>query len=391
MIYSVLRCITPFAALMKPYTPESLPLHTLDLVRLVPEIGAANLELGRYDALVSSMAERNFDLELLLTPLSNKEAEDSSRIEGIHSSADEVLEEEAGIVKQEATRQNTEEIRNYRKALLLAEEELKNGDLTLDLVCRLHRALMDSERGKDKSPGVFRDVQNWIGFAGCTMEEATFVPPAPEHLPVHLEAWRKYLESKDIDTIVQVAVMHGQFEILHPFRDGNGRVGRILIPLFLHKKKALSVPVLYLSPYIYANQQQYYAGLRGLSDPQGAKWDNWIVFFLRAVAKQAQVSRNKIIRTASLYEQMKKRILTATNSKHAMHLLDFLFARPIFNIGQFVEQAGIHRNTALYLLRKLQQQGVVINWQQGSGRRPDVYCFPRLQNIANEKNDYAYY
>ena len=233
---------------MKPYIPESLPLTNLDHGRLIRLIGPANAALARYDGLLQSVINPSVMLSLLTT----QEAVLSSKIEGTQATVDEVLEYEAGIEFDPEKVKDIQEVVNYRTALTLAKETLTQRPLNLALLRQMHGTLMSSVRGADKSPGQFRVHQNWIGPSGCTIEQATFVPPAPLQLLDHLEAFERYLAGDDVDPLIQVAVVHAQFELLHPFNDGNGRVGRLLIPLFLFQKRALASPMFYLSEYLEA-------------------------------------------------------------------------------------------------------------------------------------------
>ncbi len=210
---------------MSPYVPQSLPLAGLDFARLIRKIGPANAALARYDGLLQSA----INPRVMLSPLTNREAVLSSKIEGTQATVDEVLEYEAGMEFGREKVQDIQEIVNYRKALTLATEALADRPLTLSLIRSMHAVLMDSVRGADKTPGQFRVNQNWLGPDGCEIDQATFVPPSPLQLLDHLEAFERYLASADIDALIQVAVVHAQFELIHPFQDGNGRIGRLLM------------------------------------------------------------------------------------------------------------------------------------------------------------------
>ena len=213
----------------------------MDYKRLFALVGDANAELARYDGLLQGIVNPS----VMLSPLTNEEAVLSSKIEGTQATVDEVLEQEAGILKEGEKAKDIQEIINYREALRSAHLYLHDRPITLSFVCQLHKVLLNSVRGQDKTPGEFRKDQNWIGLHGCPIEQASFVPPNPLQLPDHLEAWQQYLATNDIDLLLQTAVIHAQFELLHPFKDGNGRIGRILIPpLSLSEKEALPAHVL---------------------------------------------------------------------------------------------------------------------------------------------------
>ena len=361
---------------MRPYVPDALPLSDLDYKRLLPLVGRANAELARYDGLLQGIP----NAEVMLSPLTTQEAVLSSRIEGTQATMDEVLEQEAGLVKEGVKYQDIQEISNYRKALLHAREHLQHYPIRLAFVRELHRILMTSVRGQNKMPGEFRKDQNWIGAPNCTIEQATFVPPSPLQLVDYLAEWERYLDSDDIDFLLQTAVAHAQFELLHPFKDGNGRIGRILIPLFLFQKKVISQPMFYLSGYLESHRQEYYARLQGISEH--GDWNGWIVFFLQAVIEQANQNGQRVMAIQALYEEMKQEIHRITHSQFTVHLLDALFNTPIFETTRLIQTTGIHKPTAMGLMRQLRQAGILKELRPGSGRRPAVLSFPKLINIA---------
>jgi len=364
----------------QPYIPDTLPLNNLDYRLLLPLVGQANAALARYDTLLQSIPNP----AVMLSPLTTQEAVLSSRIEGTQATVDEVLEQEAGLLKEGEKLQDILEISNYRKALYAAREYLKDYPIRLGFVLELHRILMNSVRGQDKTPGEFRKDQNWIGSHGCSIEQASFVPPNPLQLLDHLQAWEKYLDSSDIDFLLQTAIVHAQFELLHPFKDGNGRIGRILIPLFLYQKRALSQPMFYLSEYLETHREDYYQRLRAISAEND--WNGWIAFFLRAVMTQAGQNSVRVAAMQILYEDMKRAIQQATRSQYTVHVLDAIFSKPIFRSSDLAEQLhreyGIHEKTAQGLLRQIRNAGILRELQSGSGRRPATLCFSRLINLA---------
>ncbi|BDX21150.1 Fic family protein [Polynucleobacter sp. TUM22923] len=365
---------------MQPYIPNALPITDLDYRLLLPLVGQANAALARYDGLLQGIPNP----AVMLSPLATQEAVLSSKIEGTQATVDEVLEQEAGLIKEGQKYEDIQEISNYRKALYSAREYLKDYPIRLSFVRELHRILMGSVRGQDKTPGVFRLDQNWIGKHGCTMEQASFVPPNPIQLPDHLQAWEHYLDSDDVDFLLQTAVLHAQFELLHPFKDGNGRIGRILIPLFLFQKRALSQPMFYLSEYLENHREEYYARLKAISED--GDWNGWIAFFLQAITTQAAQNSKRVTAIQSLYEEMKLAIQAATHSQYTVHVLDAIFIKPIFRssdlTARMFREFGIHEKTTPGLLRQLKAAGILRELQAGSGRRPATLCFPRLINLA---------
>ncbi|MDX9964020.1 Fic/DOC family N-terminal domain-containing protein [Desulfobacter postgatei] len=365
---------------MNPYEPDKLPLTDLDYRRLLPLVGQANAALARYDGLLQGIPNPS----VMLSPLTTQEAVLSSKIEGTQATIDEVLEQEAGLIKEGEKFKDIQEISNYRKALFSAREYLKDYPIRLSFVRELHRILLDSVRGQDKTPGEFRKDQNWIGNYGCTIEHASFVPPNPLQLPDFLQEWEHYLDSDDMDFLLQTAVVHAQFELLHPFKDGNGRIGRILIPLFLYQKKVLSQPMFYLSGYLENHREEYYVRLKGISSDHD--WNGWIAFFLQAVITQANQNGERVGEILRLYEDMKDQIHKTTHSQYTVHLLDALFNRPIFDSSHLVRHTEIPAASVKSFIPRLKKEGILTELRPASGRQPAILAFGRLLNIAEGKN-----
>ena len=365
---------------MQPYVPEALPLNDIDCRRLLPFVGDARAAIGNYDGLLHGIVNPI----VMLSPLTNEEAVLSSRIEGTQATIDEVLEHEAGIKKEGKKSEDIQEIVNYRKALMSGWYELEERPITLHLLRAMHKILLEGVRGQNKSPGEFRKEQNWIGSPGCPIEQASFVPPNPMQLFNYLEAWERYASGSDIDVLIQTGILHAQFELLHPFKDGNGRLGRIIIPLFLFQKKALSQPMFYLSAYLEANRSEYYSRLQKIS--KNKDWNGWLEFFLNAIIIQANVNNIKVKKIINLYEEMKKQIYDATHSQFVIQVLDALFNRPIFSTSDFIiNMKGVSRQTAMALLKQLKETNILLELQRGSGRKAGVLFFPELLNITEGK------
>lgn len=360
---------------MTPYDPATLPLD-LNYSPLVGLVGRANAALARYDGLLQGIVNP----AVLLSPLTTREAVLSSKIEGTQATFDEVLQHEAGELQQGEKATDIREIQNYRRALNLAAEALPERTLSLALVRQMHALLMDSVRGQDKAPGQFRADQNWIGRPGTPMGQATFVPPNPLRMMDALQNWEQYLVTPDVDPLIQVAVVHAQFELIHPFKDGNGRIGRVLIPLFLYQRRALASPMFYLSEYLEAHRDVYYDRLGGIS--RDGDWLGWLSFFLEAVAVQAEANCVRVRNILALYDRMKVTVTTATRSQYAMAVLDAIFDRPIFQSTDFVDKLGINKVTAAALLRQLRAAGVLVPLREASGRRAAVLAFRELLNAA---------
>jgi|WetSurMetagenome_2_1015567.scaffolds.fasta_scaffold149855_1 Fic family protein len=280
-------------------------------------------------------------------------------------------------------RDDIAEIINYRKGIFRAVEQLKTEPICINSIRELHKVLLSSTRGADKEPGEIRRTQNFIGPAGArSIEQATFVPPSPDLLADALTNWEFYLHGQEKDSLVQTAILKAQFELIHPFRDGNGRIGRMLVPLILFNKKHLSQPLFYISAYLESNRTQYYDCLQGIS--QERDWDSWIAFFLQAVIIQARESSQKAKSILDLYNTTKDVVPDITGSKYSIQAIDTIFSRPVFTSSYFFEQSDIPKQTAHRVLSRLEEQGIVKIIREGSGRRPALYFFPQLIDIVEK-------
>jgi Fic family protein len=361
-----------------PFVPRPLPRDDLDWGELVPLIARANRAIARYDGIVQGLVNPS----VLLSPLAAREAVLSSMIEGTQTTLEELLEFEADPRQDAGPRyDDIREVMNYRLAMSAAVEELVKRPLSLNLLLRSHSILMDSVRGRDKRRGEFRREQNWIGPPNTPLENATYVPPPYAALAGLLDNFERYLHADERDRLVQVALVHGQFELIHPFLDGNGRVGRMLIPLFLFAAQVISTPAFYMSAYLEAHRDEYYDRLRRLSradDVQG-----WVGFFLRAMIAQAEEDSEKARRILVLYDQMKARVAELTRSQFAIKTLDVLFHHPIFSSPQFGVRSGVSKPSAARILGILADYGILRVVRPGRRRRPAIYAFPQLLDVVN--------
>ncbi len=360
---------------MKPYIPQILPLKELNWVRFIKLIGQANAELARYDGILQGI----LNPVVLLSPLTTKEAVISSKIEGTQASLQEVLEFEAAPDQANEKYHDIREIINYREAMHHAVKWLEHKPLTLNLIKETHSILLDSVRGRDRSRGNFRSGQNYIGKPGASIEEATYVPPEPRLLPEFLDNFEKYIHFDEKDLLVQLALVHAQFEIIHPFLDGNGRVGRILIPLFLFEKKILQLPMFYISEYLEARREEYYARLKAITAEN--KWDDWVEFFLKALLEQSRANSMKAKGILELYDMKKARITDATHSQYCIKTLDTLFKKPIFTSPDFIKLSGIPKASAMRLIQLLRKEGIIVTLRKGKGRRAEIFEFKKLMSI----------
>ena len=360
------------------YQPGRFPPDDrLDWKELIPLIGPAAASVAHYDGMLAAVPNP----DVLLAPLTTREAVLSSRIEGTEATMGDVLGYEAGQEPASPSqRDDIQEVLNYRAAMRRAEELLKELPLSQRVVREAHKVLLLGVRSEGRSPGAFRRTPNWIGAPGCTIEEATFVPVGANALPDALTAWEKYMHSDAQDRLVQLAILHAEFEALHPFLDGNGRLGRMLVPLFLWRRGLIQAPRFYISAYFEARREAYYEGL--LSVSRDDDWTGWCRFFLEAVRSQAEDNLTKAQGIFDLYDKMKLEVAELTRSRFAIHALDWIFEYPIFSSSHFLERAGIPKKSARRLLRALFEGEIVTVLIRGSGRRPTVFAYPAVLNIA---------
>ncbi|WP_207787683.1 Fic family protein [Candidatus Thiosymbion oneisti] len=361
------------------YHRGGFPPAELNWSRLIPLIGPANAAIARYEGVLHGIPNAN----VLLSPLTAQEAVLSSRIEGTQATLGEVLEFEAeGADEDESTPKKADirEVLNYRAALQEAAARLADLPLSQRLLKDTHQVLMQGVRGRHKSPGEYRKVPNWIGPHGCTIEEARFIPCPANDLPEAMATWERYLHDEAPDRLVQLALAHAEFEALHPFLDGNGRLGRLIVPLFLCEKGLLSAPNFYLSEYLEQHRDSYYEHLLAVS--RDGEWSGWVAFFLRALIAQAETNQSRALQILELYNQHKDWIVKQTHSQYAIRALDWFFSRPIFKTSDFVATSGIPKPTANRILREVRDAGLLLELRPSGGRRAAVLAFSGLINIA---------
>jgi len=361
------------------YHTGRFPPDRLDWSALIPLLGPTAAAIARYDGTLAAVP----NAAVLLSPLTTQEAVLSSRIEGTQATFGEVLEFEAQGAASEVSserREDIHEVLNYRRALREAERLLCTLPLSLRVITSAHAVLMDGVRGHGRAPGKLRRVPNWIGPPGCSVEDARFVPVGADQLPDAMSAWEKYANADAPDRLVQLAILHAEFEALHPFLDGNGRLGRMLVPLFLWQTQLIHAPMFYISAFFEAHREEYYDHLLAVS--RDNDWTGWCVFFLGAVRAQAELNHKKAVEILRLYEESKPKLQTLTRSQYAVQTLDWLFERPTFKSSDFVKSAGIPAATAKRILGVLTKQQVVKPLEQGRGRKASILAFPALLNIA---------
>lgn len=359
------------------YHLGQFPPDNLRWEALIPLVGPANAGLARYDGLLQAIPNP----QVLLAPLTMQEAVLSSRIEGTQATASEVFEFEADEQRYAGEhRQDIAEVLNYRRALSAAVKKLQELPLSQRMLLEGHRKLMSDVRGANKAPGEYRRIQNWIGPPGCSVETARYVPPGPHLLGDLMSGWERYIHGEALDRLVQLAIVHAEFESLHPFLDGNGRLGRMIIPLFLVEKGLLSSPNFYMSAYFEQDKQAYYDALLAVSAT--GDWTGWCRYFLQAVIAQSADNERRAHAILSLYTSMKERVVRLTHSQHAIQALDFIFQSPTFASSGFVARAGIPGPTASRILRLLREERILHVVRESAGRSPAILVFRELLNCA---------
>jgi Fic family protein len=340
------------------FIPERLPPS--DGINIDAEmqtlLSKADRALGRLDGSIQTLP----DPDLFVSMYVRKEAVLSSQIEGTQSSLNDLLAAEAAIVDVHRP-SDVREVINYVSAMNFGLQRLAELPLSTRLIREIHGILLKNVRGNRLEPGEIRSSQNWIGPQGCTLNDATFVPPPPHELLSHLGALEEFMHEDDlIPTLIKIGMIHAQFETIHPFLDGNGRVGRLLITFLLCHGKILVKPVLYLSYYFKRHRQEYYDRLQAVRD-QGA-WEDWIKFFLRGVAEVSLEATGSARAIVELRERHRT-IITDHFGRAAgngLRVLESLFARPYTNIGNVSKKLDVTFPPASDLVRNMVEHGILV-------------------------------
>ena len=314
---------------------------------------------------------------LIIGPLLNKEAVASSKIEGTQTTVKEVLTYEAKQKREEDP--ELREVINYRKAIYEAVEFLEAKPTGEHLIKRLHSTLLISARGKEKDPGNFRRTDVHVGRPGSSIEEALYVPPKSDRIVSLIQNWIKYVHEAKHDDLLKVAIAHYQFEAIHPFMDGNGRIGRLLIPITLYEYGIITYPYFYISEYIEHHREEYYQALRGVDRERD--WNTWIRFFLTAVKETATRIQSKVIRMYDLYSNLKSRSLDI-NSQYSQLLIDLLFEQPIISAREITRKLEQPSKQTLYnLMEKFEKEGIL---REITGqKRNKIFAFDELIRIID--------
>ena len=356
------------------YKPKPLSSINIDWENLVYLIGETRDRIAKFDGLVRGMPSQND----LLFPVLVCEAMSSSKIEGIETTFSNVLKERTRRSKQEGN-QPERLVLNYQKALKYAAKQIdENQPLAGRLIKDLQHILLKDSRADSRIIGDYRRHNVHIGRSR-NIEEATYIPPDHRQVADLMSELEQYIHQEDQEVVVQLAILHAQFEIIHPFNDGNGRVGRMLMPLFLYYKKVISTPALYVSAYFESHRDRYYLKLRNIT--QKNEWNQWIKYCLEGVKYQAESNIKQVGQILDLYQHNKEVFVKVVNSKQFLVILDYLFQNPICSIPEFARTNNIGLGVAKSWFRKLLKADIIQVLEAGRGNRPTIYVFPELMNI----------
>lgn len=351
----------------KSFVPTPLPPKpsielTEDMINLLIK---ANSQL----AVLESIATRIPNVELFISMYVRKEALMSSQIEGTQATLEDVLDP----MIEANTNRNVADVVNYIKATEFAIKRLHELPLCNRLIKETHAVLMEGVRGQEKSPGEFRRSQNWIGGQGSALKNARYIPPSPDDMIEAMSDLEKYINADDeLDALIRAALIHYQFETIHPFLDGNGRVGRLLITLFLMEKKVLSTPALYISYFLKKNRVEYYDRMTEVRAK--GNYEQWVTFFLRALLESAEDATATIDELIALHDKNAAVISgMGRAAKNAMLVFEYLEANPIIEIRKTAEALSITFNTASSAVKRLTDAGILVQTTNASRNRTFAY------------------
>lgn len=365
-----------------PFIPQKLPLNTFELITpdLLKTLSQANKAIGEYVGFLINIPNPN----LLLSPITTQEAVLSSKLEGTHATLEDILNHEAGN-QTNIEADEIKEILNYRKALLFAfrnitqYKNLTNPDskspLTIKLIMKMHKILLNNVRGATKHPGSFKIAQNYIG----SYQNISFTPLPPELTIEYMSNLERYIHEDEIDCLIQAAIIHAQFEMIHPFEDGNGRIGRLLIPLFFYYRSLIPFPIFYMSSYFETDRILYLQKLSNIS--KDGSWADWIIYFLSGIIVQSKINISKATKILNLYDEFKSHN-ESIKSLYYINIVDFIFDNPIFNATQLVNKISASKQTVYTVLKKMTDEGLL---SVTDDHKNKTYVCEKLLSIIDER------
>ena len=357
------------------------PPVDIDYARLAPLLSTATAALTRYD----TKLERLHNKELLLAPLRNTEAVISSRIEGTIATLDEILriqaDDEDNADPDSRYRSEAIEVFSYTRAVKRAQAMIDSGiPISSRLIREAHSQLLFFGRGADKMPGEFKRDQNYV--ADNRNKKILFVPINEDELQDGVAALERYVHDLTIEPLVQTAVMHVEFEALHPFKDGNGRLGRMLIPLNLWQRGIIHAPHFYVSPAIEERREEYVDRLRAVSELRA--WTDWIAFFLEILHRQAEMNLTITDKIEKLYEEMSEQLRDVLKSQWSSMAQDYIFTKGYFRNSSFTANSGMPSQTAHRISKQLIDAGILTVVEPAAGSRAAMLAFMPLLEIVRD-------
>jgi Fic family protein len=374
-----------------PYIPPKLPpaldnLYTPAFVKILGEANRALAKLGELSRILPT------NIDLLAAPLLRKEAVLSSKIEGTQTTLSELFKYEAKLEDKNVNKADAKEVENYVKALHRGMEDVRKFSLSTRTITAMHETLLSGVRNEQGIPGKYRDFQKYIAKRGFIPEQvrehATYVPPPPQEVQRLMGELENYINSKesDEDPIIKCALIHYQFEAIHPFGDGNGRIGRLLIPLFFYEREIIRYPLLYISEFFENNLQDYYGLLKDVTE-NGA-WVEWIRFFVEAIKTQSEKTYRRGEAIMALHKEYQEKIRKEGQSANAVALIDHIFRFPYTAAPLVATRLRVSHQTAMRLLEQFARLGM-LDIKQGRIKRPKfsrpvrLFVFRKLIDIIN--------
>ncbi len=361
----------------KSFRPSLLPLE--NPLEMTNDILKELIEANKQIAILDGLSSRIPNVNLFVSMYVRKEALLSSQIEGTQCTLEDILNPLIDI----NANQDVSDVVNYISATKYALKRLKSLPLCNRLIKEVHSVLLQGVRGQEKNPGEFRYSQNWIGGQGSTLKNARYVPPNPVDMNVAMENLEKYINTDDaIDPLLQIALIHYQFETIHPFLDGNGRIGRLLITLFLIERKVISTPALYISYYLKINRVEYYDRMSQVRNT--GDYEQWVLFFLNAISSSAKDAISTIDELASLHEKNIKLFdnFPKRQREYIIKVFNYLESNPIIEIGKTAKALDVSYNTVSKVVNILIDEGIIE--QSNKVGKTKIYSYKDYLNILRK-------
>ena len=355
------------------------PLPPVPDIELNRNLVAKLVDANRKIAVLEGLACRIPNMDLFISMYVRKEALLSSQIEGTQCTLDDILDP----LRDENANQNVSDVVNYIRATEFAIKRLNSLPLCNRLIKETHAVLMEGVRGQEKNPGEFRYSQNWIGGQGSTIKNARYIPPNPEDMQAAMSDLEKYMNGEsNTDPLIQASLIHYQFETIHPFLDGNGRVGRLLITLFLMEKSVLSTPALYISYYLKMNRIEYYDRMTEVR--RTGDYEQWVTFFLQAFAESADDAIQTIDKLTALHDKNLSLLddISSRQRPNVLKVFTYLEANPIIDIQKTATALTLSYNTVAKVVALLQEKGILK--QTDKAGKAKIYSYDEYLNILRK-------